>query len=57
LWDPQTGELLRTLAAHDDRIESLVFSPGGQLATGGGGKDFSIKLWESLLPVLANVAK
>jgi WD40 repeat protein len=57
LWDPQTGELLRTLAAHDDRIESLVFSPAGRLASGGGGKDFSIKLWESLLPVIADVAK
>jgi WD40 repeat protein len=50
LWDPRTGSLLRTLAAHDDRLESLAFSAAGQLASGSGGQDASIKLWDGLLP-------
>ena len=51
LWSPETGALLRTIGAHDDRIESLAFAPNGQLASGGGGKDFAVKLWEGLAGV------
>lgn len=46
LWDAATGRLLRTLTGHTGRIESLAFSPDGKiLATGGGGGDTSIRLW------------
>ena len=47
LWNAHTGKLRRTLTGHKGRIESLAFSPDGKmLATGGGGGDASIKLWD-----------
>lgn len=46
-WDVATGEPLATLTGHTGRIESLAFSPdGGTLATGGGGGDTSVRLWD-----------
>ena len=46
-WDAQTGRLTRTLTGHAGRIESLAFSPDGKtLATGGGGGDTAVKLWD-----------
>ncbi|MGE5193408.1 MAG: WD40 repeat domain-containing protein [Deltaproteobacteria bacterium] len=46
-WDAQTGKLLRTLTGHTGRIEPLAFSPDGNiLATGGGGGDTSVRLWD-----------
>ncbi|MBS0649068.1 MAG: WD40 repeat domain-containing protein, partial [Verrucomicrobia bacterium] len=41
LWNPSTGECLRTLQAEDG--SSLAVLPGGILA--GGYDDFTIKLW------------
>jgi WD40 repeat protein len=47
LWDVRAGKLLRTLAGHAGRVESLAFSPNGKLlATGGGGGDSAVKLWD-----------
>ena len=47
LWNTRTGELQLTLAPHSGRIESLAFSADGQtLASGGGGGDTTIKLWD-----------
>jgi WD40 repeat protein len=47
LWDATSGKLLRTLTGHTGRIESLGFSPDGKwLATGGGGGDTTVKIWD-----------
>src|SRR5204862_53347 len=47
LWDLATGTTTHTLTGHTGRVESLEFSPDGKtLATGGGGGDTSIKLWD-----------
>ena len=46
LWDAQSGKLLKTLTGHTGRVESLAFSPDGRmLATGGGGGESSVRLW------------
>ena len=46
LWNPATAKLITTLIGHTGRIESLYFSPDSKsLASGGGGGDTSIKLW------------
>src|SRR5260221_670345 len=43
LWDPHTGEHLRTLEGHSDWVTSVAFSPDGLLASGSDDK--TIKLW------------
>ncbi len=46
-WNRETGVLMRTLTGHTGRVESLAFSPDGRiLATGGGGGDTSIRVWD-----------
>ncbi len=49
-WDPSTGTRRMVIAAHDDDVSTLAFSPDGQyLATGAGGwdatDDSSIRIW------------
>jgi WD40 repeat protein len=46
-WDPTTFVLLHTIADNPGRTESMCFSPDGKtLATGMGGTDFHIRLWD-----------
>jgi WD40 repeat protein len=44
LWNPSTGELLRTLEGHSDRVACVAFSPDGQILA-SGSRDNTIKLW------------
>jgi WD40 repeat protein len=36
IWDVATGNLLRTLEGHSSLIESVAFSPDGNLLAAGG---------------------
>lgn len=46
-WDPRTFKLIHTIDGNPGRIESMAFSRDGKtLATGFGGTDFTIKLWD-----------
>jgi WD40 repeat protein len=46
-WDTRTFALLHTIAGNPGRTESMTFSPDGKtLATGFGGTDSHIKLWD-----------
>ena len=45
LWDPQTGEHLRTLKGRLNGVHSLAFSPDSKTLA-SGGSDNSIRLWD-----------
>ncbi|MBW4686491.1 MAG: WD40 repeat domain-containing protein [Komarekiella atlantica HA4396-MV6] len=44
LWNPSTGDPLRTLNSHDGEVKSLAMSPDGQLLLSGSA-DKTIKIW------------
>ena len=44
LWDMESKEQRRRLAAHSDALTSLAVSPGGR-SVASGGLDKSIKIW------------
>ena len=45
LWNPETGELLKTLRGHTEGINSLVFSgDGGTIIS--ASRDDTIRIWD-----------
>jgi WD40 repeat protein len=46
LWEPGTGELVKTLDAHNDSVYTLAVSANGQLLA-SGGRDGTVRLWET----------
>ncbi len=46
LWDPKTGELLRTLKEPLDNVSSVVFSPDGDIIASGCA-DGWVRLWNT----------
>ncbi|HCF27228.1 MAG TPA: hypothetical protein DEV81_08500 [Cyanobacteria bacterium UBA11049] len=44
LWNPLSGELLRTLTGHSDEVKSVAISPDGQTLISGSA-DTRIKIW------------
>jgi WD40 repeat protein/type II secretory pathway predicted ATPase ExeA len=45
LWDPSTGDLLRTFAAHSGPVRTISFAPDGQRMCSGGDDGF-LRLWD-----------
>ena len=45
LWDPKTGQLLRTLTGHTFGVWSVSFSPDGQTLASGDADDGTVRLW------------
>jgi WD40 repeat protein len=45
LWDPQTGKLLKTIAAHSDNIEVLLYTPDGKCLISGSKK--TLIVWDT----------
>ena len=56
LWNVNTGELIESfgsmdpnelIAGHDSEVESVAFSPDGQILASGGWDDYQILLWDT----------
>ncbi len=56
IWDAESGELLRVLRAHADKVEALDFSPDGKWLASGCG-DGLVRLWETQTWTLAQTLK
>ncbi|GBE81734.1 dynein regulator [Sparassis latifolia] len=45
IWDTQTGQMIRSLAGHDNWVRALVFHPSGKFLL-SAGDDYKIRVWE-----------
>jgi WD40 repeat protein len=51
VWDVPSLSVVGELKGHRDRIYSSAWSPtGGIVATGGGGTDHLVRLWDVAVP-------
>jgi WD40 repeat protein len=46
LWDAATGKELATLKGGDEMVNSVAFSPDGNLLAAGFWVDRMVKIWE-----------
>jgi WD40 repeat protein/uncharacterized caspase-like protein len=52
--EAQTGQLIRKVEGHEDRVDSVTYSPDGTWVVSGGG-DGKVKIWEAATGRLARV--
>ena len=45
-WEMPTGKLIDQLNASEEEINSIAFSPDGQLVAADGGEDYLVRLWD-----------
>ncbi|GAK57019.1 serine/threonine protein kinase with WD40 repeats [Candidatus Vecturithrix granuli] len=45
VWDMKSGQVLRTLKAHDESVTSIAFTPNGRFAI-SGSEDTNLCLWD-----------
>ncbi|KAH8099515.1 dynein regulator [Cristinia sonorae] len=45
LWDTQSGQMLRSLAGHDNWVRAIVFHPTGKFLL-SASDDYTIRVWE-----------
>ncbi|KAI0075257.1 miller-Dieker lissencephaly protein [Panus rudis PR-1116 ss-1] len=45
IWDVQSGQMLRTLAGHDNWVRAIVFHPTGKFLL-SASDDYTIRVWE-----------
>ncbi|TCD70926.1 protein with putative role during mitosis [Steccherinum ochraceum] len=45
IWDSQSGQMLRTLAGHDNWVRAIVFHPTGKFLL-SASDDYTIRVWE-----------